>query len=88
MKNSEVAKMCNISESLVSRVRRGKVKSPKSEVILAALDIETHLLNAMKTDLFAEMCDVAISKSKNNDVRKLATLMQHWSLGMRNGESK
>ena len=88
MNNSEAAKLLGVSRSLVSRVKTGKIKSPQAKIILATLDIEKQLLDCMKSDLFIELCDVGISKAKNIDVRRFASLMQSWALNLRRGEDE
>ncbi|MDI6804632.1 MAG: helix-turn-helix transcriptional regulator [Bacteroidota bacterium] len=83
MKQSDAAKLIGVSKSYISKVYSGKLKSPLADVIFSTINIEDQLMKVFTHPLFSELCDVGVSKAKNPDVRKLASLMQHWSLSLR-----
>lgn len=78
MKKKEVAKIVNKSKSYIHKIEKGEYENETSKLVktLLAIDIDNVLKELFINDYTYEVCEVAISKSRNIEVRKHAHQMQ------------
>lgn len=72
MKNSEIAKIANISPSYASKIVNGKIKNKKSELVLQLLELTDNLLEDIFLDEETHNICEAVLEGKR--IRKADTL--------------
>jgi len=92
METKQIARIAKVSKNTVYNVKKGKTELYKPETvnrILSLLDFHSKFLtDVFLQPAFLEMCDTAISKSRNPQVREFAALCKHASLSLKISDSE
>lgn len=88
MNQAEIAKILGLSRATVSRYKSGKTNAVKAEQIKALLEFEHTIMDMFKDEEFNNVCEVALSKSRNPKTIKYASLLQHLHIAYRRGKDE
>ncbi len=87
MKQTDIAKQTGVSRSMVNKVMQGKynhkTKDNVVEKIFLLSNFETEFLpQVFGSNLFLEICETAVEKSRKREVREFAAVLKHAALSM------
>jgi len=81
LKKTQIAKISGVSKSYVSKVISGEINSSKAELIKILLELKQEDFYPLIADeIFLELCNVAIMRAKNIEVRKRAVLLHEMAI--------
>ena len=81
LKKAQVAKIEGVSTSYVYKVSKGEIKGPKAERIIELLALkEEDFYPLFADEIFLELCNTAIMRAKNIEVRKRAALLYEMAI--------